>query len=368
MVAPTKSSAPESSAPESSAPESSAPRPISDARRTANQRNAEKSTGPRTPEGKARASRNATTHGIFCRDLVLVGEDPEQFDLTRDGFLDALKPQDAAQLALVDGAVSARWRLNRCQYAEAALIEQRITTARARVTERFASLERAMCLDDFSAAAIAAQCEQSELFRRHHERWKTLRACQAAAEHPGHALAALVQDQEEDRASLERLSRYEHRLEQTFHRCLRDLHVLKQKAKQYADEPASPFRITSAARTPTAAGIPRAAAGHETRPPSPLAGEGGGEGDARGVGLSSSAESSEADLRNNPSSLHTVPPHPNPLPQGERGPDKDNDNDENAPVQNEPTAAAPDPSEMAALRQLTERLSRCRPLPDDDVL
>src|SRR5262245_32062995 len=33
-------------------------RPVSEARRLANQRNAQKSTGPRTPEGKARACRN----------------------------------------------------------------------------------------------------------------------------------------------------------------------------------------------------------------------------------------------------------------------------------------------------------------------
>src|SRR5688500_6172471 len=55
-------------------------------------------------------------------------------------------------------------------------------------------------------------------------------------------------------------------------------------------------------------------------PPSPLAGEfsKGGEGDARGVMGACYADSSEADLRNDPARLHTCTPHPNPLPQGER--------------------------------------------------
>jgi hypothetical protein len=42
---------------------------------------------------------------------------------------------------------------------------------------------------------------------------------------------------------LERLSRIEQRLHGQFHRCLRDLHALKQHAKAYADEPDSPYLV-----------------------------------------------------------------------------------------------------------------------------
>src|SRR5687768_14032402 len=58
----------------------------------------------------------------------------------------------------------------------------------------------------------------------------------------------------------------------------------------------------------------------ERRPPSPLAGEGGGEGGARGVVPARSADRATVNLRNTPLSLHAFPPHPNPLPSGERGP------------------------------------------------
>ena len=43
-------------------------REISQKQLEANRKNALKSTGPRTPEGKAAISRNALKHGIFARD------------------------------------------------------------------------------------------------------------------------------------------------------------------------------------------------------------------------------------------------------------------------------------------------------------
>ncbi|MEA2736690.1 MAG: hypothetical protein QOE14_3141, partial [Humisphaera sp.] len=42
--------------------------PLSRRRLRANRRNAKKSTGPRTAEGKRRAARNSISHGIFCFD------------------------------------------------------------------------------------------------------------------------------------------------------------------------------------------------------------------------------------------------------------------------------------------------------------
>jgi hypothetical protein len=383
MVAPNQSSAAAAAfaaadVDSAAAAAAAAPRPAVSARkRRANRRNAQQSTGPRTPEGKVRASRNATTHGIFCRDLVLEGEDEYLFHMTRRSFIAALKPQDAVQLALVDGAMTARWRMNRCQRAEADMIARRTVRARKLVQQRFDTLSRNMQCDDFSSAALAAQCERSETFRRHYEEWKELRACLAAASHPGHAVAALVHSASDQ--PLERLSRYEHRLEGSFHRCLRDLHVLKQRAKEYADEPQSPFLgelppIGPAMDAGDAAGTTSPSTA-QVRPPSPRRGEGGGEGRARGVGDGYSAESTNEELRNEPARLQTVPPHSHPLSSGERGPD---------PMQNEPTADAPlasagpgggsddaedsdlDPDEMARLRKIDQMLARCRPGVDDD--
>ena len=45
--------------------------PISPKQRAANQRNAQKSTGPRTEDGKTRSSLNALRHGIYGRPSAI---------------------------------------------------------------------------------------------------------------------------------------------------------------------------------------------------------------------------------------------------------------------------------------------------------
>src|SRR3954463_6394427 len=73
----------------------------------ANRNNARRSSGPRTAAGKRRSSQNATSHGVFCRDLVLPGESRQEFDAFRNAFLLRLSPQDVLELLIVDRIVSA---------------------------------------------------------------------------------------------------------------------------------------------------------------------------------------------------------------------------------------------------------------------
>jgi len=69
-----------------------------EARILANRANAQKSTGPRTPEGKAVVSQNAVTHGFLARETVISGEDPGQFEFYRDRMLGELAPVGDAEL------------------------------------------------------------------------------------------------------------------------------------------------------------------------------------------------------------------------------------------------------------------------------
>ncbi|MEI6704879.1 MAG: hypothetical protein WCL71_15305 [Deltaproteobacteria bacterium] len=46
---------------------------------TANRKNSAKSTGPKSAEGKAISSSNATRHGILSSSLFLPDEDPQTF-------------------------------------------------------------------------------------------------------------------------------------------------------------------------------------------------------------------------------------------------------------------------------------------------
>ena len=54
----------------------------SEARIAANRLNAQKSTGPRTAEGKAVVAQNAVKHGLLAREGLLRGEDREEYEST----------------------------------------------------------------------------------------------------------------------------------------------------------------------------------------------------------------------------------------------------------------------------------------------
>ncbi len=87
----------------------------------ANRSNAQKSTGPRTPEGKAAASQNAVKHGLLAEQVVIKGEDPAQFDLYRAGMLEELAPVGAVEAMLAERVVGLSWRLLRAERLQAAV-------------------------------------------------------------------------------------------------------------------------------------------------------------------------------------------------------------------------------------------------------
>jgi len=87
----------------------------------ANRLNAQKSTGPRTAQGKAAASRNAVKHGLLAEQVVIHGEDPAQFDLYRAGMLAELAPVGAVEAMLAERAVSLSWRLRRAERLQSAV-------------------------------------------------------------------------------------------------------------------------------------------------------------------------------------------------------------------------------------------------------
>ena len=80
--------------------------------------------GPRTPEGKQRASQNAIKHGLFARKLVLLeGETQQQFDDLLERFLEDHKPEGPAEESMVRHLADLEWRLSRIPNLEAQAIE-----------------------------------------------------------------------------------------------------------------------------------------------------------------------------------------------------------------------------------------------------
>ena len=78
----------------------------------ANRQNAQKSTGPKTDEGKAAVSQNAVKHGLFA-ESVIKGENEADYEAFHDNFLAELAPAGAVELMLAERAVNLSWRLKR---------------------------------------------------------------------------------------------------------------------------------------------------------------------------------------------------------------------------------------------------------------
>ena len=86
----------------------------------ANRRNAQNSTGPRTPEGKQASSRNALRSGIHSLAEVLPGESPEELAALVAEHHTHHNPQTPQARDLVDSLVRNAWLLRRFARLEAA--------------------------------------------------------------------------------------------------------------------------------------------------------------------------------------------------------------------------------------------------------
>ncbi len=91
---------------------------------TANQHNASLSTGPKTPEGKAAAARNAVKHGLSGAFSVLPHEDQDEFDVLLACLRDEFHPANQHESFLVEQMAQSRWRLARARRLENAMFEQ----------------------------------------------------------------------------------------------------------------------------------------------------------------------------------------------------------------------------------------------------
>ena len=79
----------------------------------ANQRNAQKSTGPKTPQGKSIVAQNATTHGFTANTPIIPGEDPTAYGAFKSQLIKELNPQGPTEIMLVERIIDLSWRLKR---------------------------------------------------------------------------------------------------------------------------------------------------------------------------------------------------------------------------------------------------------------
>lgn len=119
---------------------------VSEKQQAANQQNAQHSTGPKTPEGKAAVRFNALTWGLRARSLMLRGDKPADYQELWDNLEADWQPQNHTERYYLEQMTTAQWLLTRTAASE------------TRIREANLSLERELAL----LARVGAQRSQLE--------------------------------------------------------------------------------------------------------------------------------------------------------------------------------------------------------------
>jgi hypothetical protein len=193
---------------------------ISERKKAANQANALRSTGPKTPEGKAAVRFNAFRHGLLARDVVLPGEDEEAFENLRNQVWADRSPVGPIEEFLVDRIVNAMWRLQRLARTETALLHSLVQGLKADQLAKEASSYQEPFMDfglvpritDEAAHKMAHEAARHAAFERDRDEVLLGRVIHADA-NEGEVFA--------------KLARYERSLERSLLRALDELRLLQ---------------------------------------------------------------------------------------------------------------------------------------------
>ncbi|MGO4885700.1 MAG: hypothetical protein ACLP59_33495 [Bryobacteraceae bacterium] len=136
---------------------------ISEKQHEANQRNAENSTGPKTPEGKQAVKFNALKYGLHARSTILPYEDLAEFDELWEGFHKEWKPATRAENHYFDQMFTSHWLLARLARGECRIYsEEKLTIPQQLELLEQISKQRARLERSFTEAMHELQALQKE--------------------------------------------------------------------------------------------------------------------------------------------------------------------------------------------------------------
>jgi hypothetical protein len=93
----------------------------------ANRLNSQKSTGPRSVEGKLRSSQNALKSGIDAESLIILGEDRAALESLTQEYVERFHPTTPEQRHYVDTLIRDDWQLRRLAKVDAQIWERELT-------------------------------------------------------------------------------------------------------------------------------------------------------------------------------------------------------------------------------------------------
>lgn len=210
----------------------------------ANRINAQKSTGPKTPEGKAIAAQNSTIHGLRSTSVLAPTEDPAEFETHRQSILDDLAPVGSMETFYAERIVTLSWHLARAARLQSEMFNTlALPTARPRIIQMPTNFRPAN-IDEFAALGMThrqfqhirktlgtpglrARCGELIKLRQEEENQKA--ALEAAK--VDNSLAAIAERDFRNHSILDRLINYERRIENSLFKTRRDLEDLQQRRR-----------------------------------------------------------------------------------------------------------------------------------------
>ena len=90
---------------------------------TANQKNARKSTGPRTAIGKAISAKNSTIHGFYSTTVLLPEEDHDEYLRFARRLVHAYSPNGVLEEEAVRAIIEVRWQMRRANLVDSELFQ-----------------------------------------------------------------------------------------------------------------------------------------------------------------------------------------------------------------------------------------------------
>jgi len=132
----------------------------------ANRANAQKSTGPKTPEGKAKSSLNRVSHGFNSATLFLSGEDRAEFDALLADLTGEFCPDTPSEQILVEKMAHNQWNSLRA-------LRLQSTVLNASVPNCYIHPDLGLLIRYQTAADRAYHKAHAELLRAQKERLKS---------------------------------------------------------------------------------------------------------------------------------------------------------------------------------------------------
>jgi hypothetical protein len=167
---------------------------ISKKQQAANQQNAQHSTGPKTPEGKAAVRFNALTWSLRAQSLITPRDNPADYQQLWDALAAEWQPQTESEGHFLEQMSIARWLLTRTADSERRVYEANLPLEKElalldRVSVRRVRLERSFTAAMHELERLQLKRQANRQPRQSESTAKTAASPREPAHHPDYVMS-----------------------------------------------------------------------------------------------------------------------------------------------------------------------------------